>query len=148
VRHAEKERGIPDPGLTPAGRRRAEALAARLGDAGLVAIFSSDYRRCQETVEPLAARVGIAPTVIEAADPHLQLAELRALPPGSAALLCGHANTVPALIRALGGDLPGLPLGMIAERTHDRIWAVRYPAGENPRAGSTTVEELRYGERS
>jgi len=150
VRHAEKERGIPDPGLTRAGRERADALAhcllEWLGGTELAALFNSYYRRCRETVAPLARALGCEPTVIEAADPHRQLTALRTLPGGSAAVLCGHANTVPALLRALGAELEGLLFGMIPEACYDRVFRVLYPAGEHSDFSKTTLEVLRYGE--
>jgi broad specificity phosphatase PhoE len=146
LRHGEKERGTSDPGLTRAGHRRAEALAALLGRTVLAAIFTSDYRRCQESVEPLVRECGVEATVIEAADPHRQLAAIRALPPGSAAVLCGHANTIPALLRALGAELPELDFGMIPEGCHDRLYLASFlPAPESAPA-ATSVHVLRYGE--
>ncbi len=146
VRHAEKERGVSNAGLTRGGHRRAKALAELLGDTDLAVIFTSDYRRCLETVEPLARARSLEPTVIEAADPHRQIAELRSLPAGSAALLCGHANTVPALIGALGGRVTGLTYGMIAESCYDQLFVVTYPAGPDASSAATTVHLLRYGE--
>lgn len=146
LRHGEKERGVTDPGLTRAGERRAEALAALLGRTRLAAIFSSDYRRCQESVEPLARETGVEVTVIEAADPHRQLAAIRALPPGSAAVLCGHANTIPALLVALGAEVPELDFGMIPEKCHDRLFLVTIPAGPDAPPAATMVHVLRYGE--
>jgi phosphohistidine phosphatase SixA len=146
VRHAEKERGTSDPGLTEAGLRRADALVEVLGEIEFSAIFSSDYRRCQETIAPLAQRRGLEPTVIEAADPHGQLAALHALPPGSTALLCGHANTVPAMIAALGGELTGLQFGMIRESIYDRLFIVTYAAGSEASTEETRVDVQRYGE--
>ena len=146
LRHGEKERGVSDPGLARAGERRAEALAALLGRTPLAAIYTSDYRRCRETVEPLARETGVEPTVIEAADPHRQLAAIRALPAGSAAVLCGHANTIPALIHALGGTIPALESGMIPERIHDRLFVVSIASGAEGSPAETTVHVLRYGE--
>jgi len=146
LRHGEKERGVSDPGLTRAGHRRAEALAALLGRTRLAAIFATDYRRCQESVEPLARECGVAVTVIEAADPHRQLAAIRALPPGSAAVLCGHANTIPALLHALGGEIPELDFGMIPEKCHDRLFVVSLPAGPDAAPAATSVHVLRYGD--
>ena len=60
VRHGEKDLG-PNPGLTTDGQARAEALAATLAEVEIDVIFTSDYRRCQETIAPLAAQAGIEP---------------------------------------------------------------------------------------
>ncbi|MCC5034751.1 bifunctional RNase H/acid phosphatase [Streptomyces sp. WAC 00631] len=52
--------GGSDPGLSPAGRRQAEATAAVLAARGTVqAIVSSPLRRCRETAETVAARTGL-----------------------------------------------------------------------------------------
>lgn len=143
VRHAEKGPGS-DPGLTPEGVRRAEALATLLGATELAAIYSTEYRRCRETVAPLAAARGIGVTVVEACDPHGQLAAVRALPPGSAAVICGHANTIPSVITALGGTVPDLLGGMIPESRYDRVHAITLAPGGDP--SRTRVHTLRYGE--
>jgi broad specificity phosphatase PhoE len=60
VRHAEPERvpegsGRADPGLTPAGRAQAEALARWLAAERIDRVVSSPLRRAVETARPLAA---------------------------------------------------------------------------------------------
>ncbi|KNB52890.1 bifunctional RNase H/acid phosphatase [Streptomyces caatingaensis] len=52
--------GGDDPGLSPAGRRQAEAVAAALAARGTIqAVVSSPLRRCRETAEAVAARLGL-----------------------------------------------------------------------------------------
>ncbi|MEV4438452.1 bifunctional RNase H/acid phosphatase [Streptomyces sp. NPDC049577] len=52
--------GGTDPELSPAGRRQAEAVAAALAARGTVqAVVSSPMRRCRETAEIVAARLGL-----------------------------------------------------------------------------------------
>ena len=144
VRHAEKDSG-PNPPLTAEGHARAEALVGALADVPVELIYSSDYRRCQETVAPLARAKSLTPEVIEAADPHRQIEALHGLPAGTVALLCGHANTVPMLVQVLGGVCPDLQFGMIPESTYDRLFKVTYVAGGSEPT-RTTVEVSRYGE--
>lgn len=105
VRHAEKgrDRGDGDPGLTPAGRRRAEALVRTLADAPISLVLSTKYRRNLETAAPLARARGLEPELVDAADHAGLAARLRALPVGSQVLVVGHSNTVPAIVTALGG---------------------------------------------
>jgi broad specificity phosphatase PhoE len=64
IRHAEPQTSGTDPGLTAAGRKRAELLGFMFQDAGVTAVFTSERRRAQETAQPLAARISIAPTVL------------------------------------------------------------------------------------
>src|SRR5258708_30864439 len=69
VRHAEKSTMVPndpDPDITSTGRRRAEALASRLGTSGVTAIIISQFKRTQETAQPLAAALRIQPEMIPA----------------------------------------------------------------------------------
>ncbi|WP_330330154.1 bifunctional RNase H/acid phosphatase [Streptomyces sp. NBC_00536] len=58
--------GGSDPELSPAGRRQAEAVAAALAARGTVqAIVSSPLRRCRETAQAVADRLGLPVTVEE-----------------------------------------------------------------------------------
>ena len=111
VRHAEKATDDPrDPTLTQAGTARAHALARRLEGARLDAAYATQYRRTQLTAAPAAAQAGIKIQVrpVDAANaasygPALAR-DLRALPPGSTALVVGHSNTVPAIVAAIRGQ--------------------------------------------
>ena len=50
VRHAEKAtNGGNDPDLSSAGRAPADALARILKDSGITAIFTTEFKRTQET---------------------------------------------------------------------------------------------------
>lgn len=49
--------------LDDKGREQAQALVARIGDLPVKAIVRSPLLRCERTVEPLAAALGLAPTV-------------------------------------------------------------------------------------
>ncbi|MEV4739823.1 bifunctional RNase H/acid phosphatase [Streptomyces sp. NPDC049555] len=52
--------GGSDPALSPAGRRQAEAAAAALAARGTIqAIVTSPLRRCRETAEAVAGRLGL-----------------------------------------------------------------------------------------
>jgi probable phosphoglycerate mutase len=55
--------GHGDPELHPAGRAQAEAVAERLADEPISAIYVSSLRRTAETAAPLAARLGLTPQV-------------------------------------------------------------------------------------
>jgi broad specificity phosphatase PhoE len=109
IRHAEKALTPPDdPPLSPTGEARAVALAEQLGRApkglGIDCIYVSEFRRTQETLRPLANRLGIPMIVVPAADSALvakrALREYR----GGRILIVGHSNTVPAIVEELSGD--------------------------------------------
>lgn len=109
LRHAEKALSPPkDPPLTEAGAARATALAELLAEAGVTHLFASEFERTQKTVAPLATRLRKPVTVIAASNPDELAAQLRALPSGSVAVVAGHSNTIPALVRTLGGARDGV----------------------------------------
>src|SRR5213593_2619217 len=69
VRHAEKAaNGGNDPDLSSAGRARANELARILKDSGITAIFTSEFKRTQETAAPTATSTHVTATVIPAKD--------------------------------------------------------------------------------
>lgn len=108
VRHAERAPSpmSDDPPLTDAGRARAERLATLLAAADVRAVFTTRFRRTQETAQPLADRLRLAPIV--ASDPEQLLAELRTRG-NETVLVVGHSDTVPGVIAAFGG--PAVTIG-------------------------------------
>lgn len=112
VRHAERaDQGAPggqmqtqtDPLLSAAGEARAKRLAAMLRDAGVTSVFATEYRRTQDTARPLAAGLGLEVSVNPARDTAGLVARLRDRHADGVVLLVGHSNTVPDIIKALGG---------------------------------------------
>ncbi|AMX03383.1 SixA phosphatase family protein [Microbulbifer thermotolerans] len=104
VRHAEKSASGDqrDPALAKLGRERARHLAYVLGDARIEKIFTTDYARTRQTVEPLANQLGLTPEVY---DPRvLREFAQQLLQTGGRSLVVGHSNTTPQLVALLGGD--------------------------------------------
>jgi broad specificity phosphatase PhoE len=105
VRHAEKAaNGGNDPDLSSAGRARADVLARILKDSGITAIFTSEFKRTQETAAPTATSAHVAPTVVAAKDTDALVAKLHQL--NGNALVVGHGDTIPSIIKALGINTP------------------------------------------
>lgn len=110
VRHAERADAATggaammaaDPELSKAGRVRAEALAATLKDAGIAAIFATEYRRTQQTAAPLAKLLGLTVQPVPSKDQAGLIAKVKAVKGN--VLVIGHSNTVPVTIKALGID--------------------------------------------
>lgn len=100
VRHAEKIDNSEDADLSPTGRERAEHLAHVLEDAHVSAIFTSERKRTQETAAPLAKSIGVTPAVVPAKDYVTLVSKLRQV--RDVALVVGHGNTIPDVIKALG----------------------------------------------
>ena len=120
VRHAEKETGGPDPSLTTAGHRRADTLARVLEDAGITAVFSSEFKRSQETAAPLARRLGVPVAIVPAKDLDALVSRVRGLPSGGRSLVVAHGNTLPLLVTRL----TGVTVAEMTEADHDRLYVL------------------------
>jgi broad specificity phosphatase PhoE len=143
VRHAEKDSlTADDPGLSPAGQRRAAELARQLVDAdviaGVDAIYSTPFKRTLETAEPVAAALGLEINRYNPDDNEAVLATILKNHKGKIILVVGHSNTVPALMADLGTSTRVPP---IAEFEYDNIYVVYIPW-----FGKTKTIRLRYGD--
>lgn len=103
TRHAEKEDEGEDPALTVEGQARAEALATRMAEVPLVAVYATDLIRTQQTVQPTATAKGL-PVEIEADPEEALAARIVAEHPTDAVLHAGHSYTLPGLFYALNMD--------------------------------------------
>lgn len=113
VRHAEREAGQGDDGLSAAGKARAEKLVFVLQDVGITHVLTSDRRRTIETAGPLMKARGLKPEIIPIEEPmaggdpaerqvRLTAEAIQKLPENARVLVAGHSNTVPLLLKALG----------------------------------------------
>jgi phosphohistidine phosphatase SixA len=136
VRHAEKVDESADADLSPAGRARAERLAVMLRDTGLTAAYATDRRRTQQTVAPIAARAGLAVTVLPAGDTGALVAALRGRTAPGVVLVAAHSNTIPLILEGLGHAEPVT----IADDEYDALFVV-VPQGEGR---APAVMRLRY----
>src|SRR3954452_24012787 len=96
VRHAEAGGAVmgvapPGPSLSPAGKRRAQALAAALSTAHIKRIFVTPYARTQETAAALASKLHLTPVVEDQDQAGQQrlVKAVRSMPAGSAVLIVG-----------------------------------------------------------
>jgi len=133
VRHAEKVDESSDPDLSEAGRARAAELARFLGEAGVAAVFSSDFKRTRRTAEPLATTLGLPVETYDPRDPTTTAHTLRSR--GGTILVVGHSNTVPGLVLALGGG----SVSAIEDAEYDRLYIVVLTGNQ------VTTTLLRYG---
>ncbi|MFN2530205.1 MAG: phosphoglycerate mutase family protein [Pyrinomonadaceae bacterium] len=141
LRHAEKniEPNNPNPDLSPAGVIRSQELARMLAGAGINAIFATQYKRTQQTVEPLANRTGVPVTVIDAKQSADLAKEILTNHRGQLVVMAGHNNTVPEVITALGGPA----FGIIPENEFDNMFIVTIY-----RFGKAKVVKIKYGAES
>lgn len=138
VRHADKviDPNNPDVDLSPAGQVRAQELARMFGDTGLSAIYATQYKRTQETVKPLADKLGLPVQIVNSKSTADLLASIRTSHSGQTVFVAGHNNTVPEIVHALGG--PQYPT--IPESEYDNLFIVTVY-----RTGQAKVVRLKYG---
>ena len=141
VRHAEKkiEPTNPDPDLAPEGVERAQEIARVFGDAGINAIYATQYKRTQQTVKPLSDRTGVAVTVLDAKDTNGLLKQIQTTHRGQTVFIAGHNNTVPAMV----SELSGQTYPVIPESEYDNLYIVTIY-----RFGKAKVIKLKYGRSS
>jgi len=106
IRHAERAIGTgADPPLSAAGQARAALLARMFGDTGpgrISAIYVTPPLRNRMTAAPLAAVLGVTPS-IAAGDPRELAHRVLREQPGGRVLIVGHSDTVPQIVAALSG---------------------------------------------
>ncbi len=150
LRHAEADDSDPtnrNPGLSEAGVRRSQALARLLPASGITHTFCSEYRRTHDTLMPLAEKIEQELVEISARTPKAQIKALRALPPGSVAVVAGHSNTAPGLVEALGVEVSGVERHpqhgpMLGHDEYDRLFVVTISPSADV---ASALVELRYG---
>lgn len=147
VRHAERaDAPREDPPLLETGTAQAQLLARMLGQSGIKAIYTSQYLRTRATAEPLAKQLGIAsvaiPLKLSASNPReVSLESIQEITkqiyqrPGENALVIGHGNSIPDVIKALGGDV----VPTIDEKEFDDLFVVTVYA-----KGKAKVTHLKY----
>ena len=140
VRHAEKDT-VPEgnPQLNEAGEERAQQLLHVLEEAGVTAIYATQFRRTQDTVRPLAELLGLELEIIWADESDHLVETIRQDHRGGVVVVCGHSNTVPEIIEALGaGSVP--PIEEANE--YDNLYVVRMDED-----GQAAVTTLKFGRR-
>lgn len=138
VRHAEKrfdEAGDPD--LTSEGKIRAQELARVLQFTSVDAIYSTPFKRTQQTVEPLAEDNDLE---IQTYNPFKlnQIIELIDKHKGQTLVFSGHSNTTPVILNKLTGKDTYRQLD---DGDYDNLYIVSYQGKEN-----ATVTVLEYGQ--
>ena len=148
IRHAEREdEPRQDPPLKREGVARSQELARLLSGAGIKAIFTSQFTRTKQTAEPLATKLGLTVTSFtlksNPSNPRLIAAESTQEVTGKilersgeSVLVIGHSNSIPDVIKMLGGDT----VPTIDERKFDDLFIVTVYA-----KGKAKVVQLKYG---
>lgn len=138
IRHAEKkiEPANPDPDLSPAGQARAQELVRIFGDSGINAVYATQYKRTQQTMKPLADRLGLPVNLVDSKKTPELIRQIITDRRGQTVVVAGHNNSVPEIINALGG--PQYPT--IPETEYDNLFVVTIY-----QTGKSRVVKMKYG---
>jgi len=141
VRHAEKASDDEDAPLTEEGKRRAQTLAGVAADAGVSAIYTTQFKRNRDTAQPLAERLGVVVTEVPVTlqspgDYGKTLAkDIIEKHQGQTVAVIGHGNTIASIIEGLMGR--AVPLGEIQ---YSDLFMVSVPA-----SGPARLIKAQYG---
>ena len=125
VRHAEKTLdGTKDPALSAAGVAHAARYASLFAVPGsgqrLAAVYATEFRRTKQTAEAVARPLGLPVQIVPADNATALVAHIKRYHRGASVLVVGHSNTVPEIIRALGGH----PVAPLADTDYARLYVV------------------------
>lgn len=99
-RHAEKldEANNADPGLSEKGKERAQNYADMFKEETIGSVYATPYKRTKQTLESLAADQNLIIKEYPPLDENA-FASIFKEHEGEIIVICGHSNTVPALLR-------------------------------------------------
>ena len=105
IRHAEKDRSDPtnkNPSLTIQGLERANKWALFFKDKNIAAVYSTNYKRTQQTALPIAKEQNLE--IISYTAKELISEKFIANNKGKNIVIVGHSNTTPELVNSLLGE--------------------------------------------
>jgi broad specificity phosphatase PhoE len=132
LRHAEKTSSQTNAELSTRGISRAQGLVGFMSPLHPVALFASNRRRTQQTLEPLSKHLNLPLQTYERGKEWELGQRLLALYPGETVVVCGHSDTLMDLVRGLGCSDPFPEISGF-----DRYWILR----RNATSGTLTLEE-------
>jgi len=141
VRHAEKTQdGTSDPPLTSEGKARAQELAYILKHVPLDAVYSTPYKRTQQTALPTAEAHSLQVFSYKPGEEENFLKKILSKHTGGNVLIIGHSNTVQVLANHLSGSTQFSPLD---DFTYDNIFIASVLQKGHP-----VITRLRFGEHT
>lgn len=103
IRHAEKDRNTNDnPELVSQGKERAQFWADYFDDIPLDAIYSTNYKRTQQTAAPTAQKKALTVQPYDPNDMYNEAFQKETW--GKRVLIVGHSNTTPAFVNIIIGE--------------------------------------------
>lgn len=101
LRHAEKCDHKNDPELSKQGIDRANQIASLLSATQVQAVYSTDYQRTRQTAKPVAHRQQLSISIYAVGA--LQKLADQLLHNRQSAIIIGHSNTTPRVLKMLTG---------------------------------------------
>jgi phosphohistidine phosphatase SixA len=136
LRHAERQSLLDSNSpLSEAGLRRAKNLVPLLESFHPSTLYASDLERTQQTLAPVAAKLGLKPLIRSKGGSAALAAEILRDQRGKTVLVCWHHELMAKLARGLGVKSP-IPYWSFD--TYDWLWIVHVQA-----KGEATLEERR-----
>ena len=133
VRHAERADASADAPLSADGETRAARLSVWLRTAGITHIYTTDLRRTIQTALPFATASHLPSQQVPAADSDAVVQRVLALAATDRALVVGHSNTIPVLLRQFGvkepvtiGDTEYDDIFVVVRREHTSAVLLRF----------------------
>ena len=105
IRHAEKDRSDPtnkNPSLTMQGQERANKWALYFKDKNIAAVYSTNYKRTQQTALPIAKEQNLE--IISYIAKELISENFVVNNKGKNIVIVGHSNTTPELVNRILGE--------------------------------------------
>jgi 8-oxo-dGTP diphosphatase len=117
--------------LSPKGRRQAKSLVAQLEPWAPSRVLSSPYRRCMETVKPLADELGLKVEEVDELGEGAgrQAVDLVRSLHDSHVALCTHGDVIPEILVALA-DEDRLNLGPAPRQAKGSTWVLGSKRGK------------------
>lgn len=119
VRHAEKLSDDTDTPLSQAGQKRAQCLADTLRDVQIRKVVVTQYQRTRQTAAPLIKGSNAEVLQVDARSIAASAEAARNAARSGNVLVVGHSNSLPQLIKALGG-----PEMKIPDTTYDLLFVL------------------------
>ena len=122
IRHAEKDRSDStnkNPSLTIQGLERANKWALFFKDKNIAAVYSTNYKRTQQTALPIAKEQNLE--IISYTAKELISEKFIADNKGKNIVIVGHSNTTPELVNSLLGEKKYKD---IADRENNNVFIV------------------------
>ncbi|MES3019457.1 MAG: phosphoglycerate mutase family protein [Bacteroidota bacterium] len=142
VRHGEKDVSDPknsDPNLSADGQERAKALVKRLKKEKFAAVYSTKYKRTNQTGRLVAEKNNLTIISYNPSDPKALAELVKSKHKGQRVLIVGHSNTVLELAEAFGVTRP---LAALTDDDYDFLFKVEIDHG-----GYASLTTGNYGKR-